>query len=85
MSGSAKVYTQKGADVLKTAVLHQENQQISTRFASSWLRPIPFERGRMERSKPETINYRSFKPERDGLFANVYLGRLRTGTATVAA
>ena len=26
--------------------------------------------------KPETINYRTFKPERDGLFCAKYLGQL---------
>jgi hypothetical protein len=31
-----------------------------------------------EVTKPETINYRTQKPERDGLFANVFLDRLKT-------
>lgn len=32
--------------------------------------------------KPETINYRTLKPERDGLFCERILGRRRTGNAT---
>lgn len=28
--------------------------------------------------KPETINYRTYKPERDGLFANVFSDPLKT-------
>jgi len=28
-----------------------------------------------EVKKPETINYRTFKPERDGLFSRVFLAR----------
>jgi DNA-directed RNA polymerase subunit beta' len=31
-----------------------------------------------EVKKPETINYRTFKPERDGLFAQKYLALLKT-------
>ena len=31
-----------------------------------------------EVKKPETINYRTFKPERDGLFAPRFLARSRT-------
>lgn len=33
--------------------------------------------------KPETINYRTYKPERDGLFVKESLDRLRIGNATV--
>ena len=29
-------------------------------------------RGHMVSKKPETINYRTFKPERDGLFAKIF-------------
>lgn len=34
--------------------------------------------------KPETINYRTLKPERDGLFCERILDRQRTGNATAA-
>lgn len=34
-----------------------------------------------EVKKPETINYRTFKPERDGLFCAVFSGRSRTTSA----
>ena len=37
-----------------------------------------------EVKKPETINYRTFKPERDGLFVQSCLGRLVTTSAYVA-
>ena len=33
--------------------------------------------------KPETINYRTLKPEKDGLFCERILDRARTGSATV--
>ena len=36
-----------------------------------------------EVKKPETINYRTFKPERDGLFCAKILARLRTMNACV--
>ncbi len=36
-----------------------------------------------EVTKPETINYRTLKPERDGLFARESLVRLRTLSAPV--
>lgn len=36
-----------------------------------------------EVKKPETINYRTLKPERDGLFCERILGRPRTGNAIV--
>ena len=36
-----------------------------------------------EVTKPETINYRSFKPERDGLFCEKSLARCVTGSVTV--
>jgi len=35
-----------------------------------------------EVTKPETINYRSFKPERDGLFCEKIFGPCATGNAT---
>lgn len=35
-----------------------------------------------EVTKPETINYRSFKPERDGLFCERIFGPVKTGNAT---
>ena len=35
-----------------------------------------------EVKKPETINYRTLKPERDGLFANAFLDQQRTGNVT---
>jgi len=34
-----------------------------------------------EVTKPETINYRTFKPERDGLFCAAFLARSPTGNA----
>lgn len=37
-----------------------------------------------EVKKPETINYRTLKPERDGLFCERILGRQRTGNVTAA-
>ena len=38
-----------------------------------------------EVKKPETINYRTFKPERDGLFCAKILARLKTGNVIVAS
>ncbi len=35
-----------------------------------------------EVTKPETINYRTLKPERDGLFCEKYLDRVKTGNVT---
>jgi DNA-directed RNA polymerase subunit beta' len=37
-----------------------------------------------EVKKPETINYRTFKPERDGLFCAKILGLLKTGNVYAA-
>ena len=37
-----------------------------------------------EVKKPETINYRTLKPERDGLFCERIFGPRRTGSATAA-
>jgi DNA-directed RNA polymerase subunit beta' len=38
-----------------------------------------------EIKKPETINYRTFKPERDGLFCARILARPRTTNACAAS
>jgi DNA-directed RNA polymerase beta' subunit len=38
-----------------------------------------------EIKKPETINYRTFKPERDGLFCARIFGRSRTTSACAAS
>jgi DNA-directed RNA polymerase beta' subunit len=38
-----------------------------------------------EVKKPETINYRTLKPERDGLFCEKIFGPTRTGSATAAS
>ncbi len=38
-----------------------------------------------EVTKPETINYRTFKPERDGLFCAKSLARSPTGNACAAS
>ena len=38
-----------------------------------------------EVKKPETINYRTLKPEKDGLFLNVSLDLPRTGNVTVVS
>jgi DNA-directed RNA polymerase subunit beta' len=38
-----------------------------------------------EVKKPETINYRTFKPERDGLFCAKILARSRTTSACAAS
>jgi DNA-directed RNA polymerase subunit beta' len=38
-----------------------------------------------EVTKPETINYRSFKPEKDGLFCEASSVRSRTGNAIAAS
>lgn len=35
-----------------------------------------------EVTKPETINYRTLKPEQGGLFCERFSGRKRTGSAT---
>jgi len=35
--------------------------------------------------EPETINYRTFKPERDGLFCAKIFGPVRTTSATAAS
>jgi len=34
--------------------------------------------------KPETINYRTFKPERDGLFSQRFLAQLKTMSVCAA-
>ena len=36
-----------------------------------------------EVTKPETINYRTLKPERDGLFCERIFDQVRTGNVTV--
>lgn len=36
-----------------------------------------------EVKKPETINYRTLKPEKDGLFCEKYLDQQKTGNVTV--
>ena len=38
-----------------------------------------------EVKKPETINYRTLKPEKDGLFGEQIFGRLVTGSAPAAS
>ncbi len=38
---------------------------------------------RGEVKKPETINYRTLKPERDGLFVKEYSGQQKTGNVIV--
>ena len=38
---------------------------------------------RGEVTKPETINYRTLKPEKDGLFCERIFGPSRTGSVTV--
>ena len=38
---------------------------------------------RGEVKKPETINYRTLKPEKDGLFCERYLDRAKTGNVIV--
>ena len=38
-----------------------------------------------EVTKPETINYRTFKPERDGLFCAKISARSPTGSASAAS
>ena len=38
-----------------------------------------------EVKKPETINYRTFKPERDGLFCAKILAQLKTMSACVVS
>ena len=38
-----------------------------------------------EVKKPETINYRTLKPERDGLFCEKILARPKTGSATAVS
>lgn len=38
---------------------------------------------RGEVTKPETINYRTLKPEKDGLFCERIFGPVRTGNVTV--
>ena len=38
-----------------------------------------------EVTKSETINYRTFKPERDGLFCARIFGRSPTGSASAAS
>jgi DNA-directed RNA polymerase subunit beta' len=50
----------------------------STPSASAWLRPRRSVRGPFgEVKKPETINYRTFKPERDGLFCAKIFGPIK--------
>ncbi len=38
-----------------------------------------------EVTKPETINYRTLKPEKDGLFCERIFGPARTGSATAVS
>mgnify|MGYP000665325324 CR=1 FL=1 len=38
-----------------------------------------------EVKKPETINYRTLKPERDGLYCERIFGPTKTGSATAAS
>lgn len=38
-----------------------------------------------EVKKPETINYRTLKPERDGLFCETIFGPQKTGNATAVS
>ncbi len=38
-----------------------------------------------EVTKPETINYRTFKPERDGLFCAKIFGSVPTGSVSAAS
>ncbi|EIL95877.1 DNA-directed RNA polymerase subunit beta' [Rhodanobacter sp. 115] len=38
-----------------------------------------------EVKKPETINYRTFKPERDGLFCAAIFGPVKDATSACAA
>ena len=38
-----------------------------------------------EVKKPETINYRTLKPEKDGLFCEKIFGPTATGSATAAS
>ena len=38
-----------------------------------------------EVTKPETINYRTLKPERDGLYCERIFGPTKTGNATAAS
>lgn len=38
-----------------------------------------------EVTKPETINYRTLKPERDGLYCERIFGPTRTGSAIAAS
>lgn len=38
-----------------------------------------------EVKKPETINYRTLKPEREGLFDEVIFGQQRTGNVLVVS
>ena len=40
---------------------------------------------RGEVTKPETINYRTLRPEKDGLFCERIFVPLRTGSATAAS
>ena len=40
---------------------------------------------RGEVTKPETINYRTLKPEREGLFCEKILHPVRTGSVTVVS
>ena len=61
----------------------KKENQISSTFNSmtiSLASPQSIEeRSRGEVLKPETINYRTYKPERDGLFWKRICGRVKAG------
>ncbi|MBU1652708.1 hypothetical protein KKA00_10840, partial [bacterium] len=53
---------------------HQNFTRISINLSSP---QTIFERSRGEVMKPETINYRSYKPEKDGLFCERIFGPVK--------
>ena len=69
-------------DLFKQVTQEEEFDAIKIRLASpekirSWSHGV-------KSKKPETINYRTFKPERDGLFCSKILGRKRITSVCAA-
>jgi DNA-directed RNA polymerase subunit beta' len=65
-------------DLLESVQAAGSGRAISTRSRSGWPRPDLIRSWSYgEVKKPETINYRTFKPERDGLFCAKIFGPIK--------
>ena len=61
------------------------NEFDAIRIGLASAKQIRDEPAQGEVTKPETINYRTLKPERDGLFCERIFVRRRTGSAIAAS